>query len=45
MSFIESGNSRIVLDKIRKGSVSSHMVFVYEDVYREKMWDSNAEDA
>ena len=45
MSFIESGNSRIVLDKIRKGLVSSHTAFVYEDVCREKMWDLNAEDA
>jgi hypothetical protein len=45
MSFIESGNSRIVLDKIRKGLVTSHTAFVYEDVCREKMWDLNAEDA
>ena len=44
MSFIESGNSRIVLDKIRKGLVTSHTAFVYEDVCREKMWDLNAED-
>lgn len=45
MSFIESGNSRIVLDKIRKGLVTSHTAFVYEDVCREKMWDLNAEGA
>lgn len=45
MSFIESGNSRIVLDKIRKGLVTGHTAFVYEDVCREKMWDLNAEDA
>lgn len=44
MSFIESNNSRIVLDKIRKGLISSHTAFVYEDVCREKMWDLNAED-
>jgi len=44
MSFIESGNSRIVMDKIRKGLVTSHTAFVYEDVCREKMWDLNAED-
>ena len=30
MSFIESGNSRIVLDKIRKGLVTSHTAFVYK---------------
>ncbi len=45
MSFIESGNSQIVLDKIRKGLVTSHIAFVYEDVCREKMWDLNADDA
>lgn len=43
MSFVESGNSRIVLDKIRKGLVTSHTAFVYEDVCREKMWDLNAD--
>ena len=45
MSFIESGNSRIVLDKIRKGLVTSHTAFVYEDVCREKMWDLNGDGA
>ena len=45
MSFIESGNSRIVLDKIRKGLVTSHTAFVYEDICREKMWDLNGLDA
>ena len=45
MSFIESGNSRIVLDKIRKGLVTSHTAFVYEDVCLEKMWDLNGLDA
>lgn len=45
MSFIESGNSRIVLDKIRKGLVTSHIAFVYEDVCREKMWDLNGDGA
>ncbi|MCI8638331.1 MAG: ATP-binding protein [Coprococcus sp.] len=35
-SFIESGNSRIVMDKIRKGVLSSHTAFVYEDICREK---------
>ena len=43
MSFVESGNSQIVLDKIRKGLVTSHTAFVYEDVCREKMWDLNAD--
>ncbi len=44
MSFIESGNSRIVMNKIRKGLISGHTAFVYEDVCRERMWDLNAED-
>lgn len=45
MSFIESGHSRIVMNKIRKGLVSNHIAFVYEDVCREKMWELNACDA
>lgn len=43
MSFIESGNSRIVMDKIRKGLTTHHTAFVYEDVCRERMWNLNAE--
>ncbi|MCH5212436.1 MAG: ATP-binding protein [Oscillospiraceae bacterium] len=42
LSFIESGNSRIVMDKIRKGLISRQTAFVYEDVCREKMWELNA---
>ena len=45
MSFIESGNSTIVLDKIRKSMVSGHTAFVYEDVCREQMWKLNANGA
>lgn len=43
-SFIESGNGRIVMNKIRKSLVSGHIAYVYEDVCRERMWDLNAED-
>ena len=43
--FIESGHSRIVMNKIHKGLVTNHIGFVYEDVCRERMWDLNAEDA
>lgn len=43
-SFIESGNSRIVMSKIQKSLVSAHTAYVYEDVCRERMWDLNAED-
>ena len=44
MSFIESGNSRIVMDKIRKVLITNHTAFVYEDVCRERLWELNAED-
>lgn len=44
LSFIESGNTHIVMDKIKKGLISSHTSFVYEDVCREHMWELNAED-
>lgn len=43
MSFLESGNGRIVMDKIRKGLITNHTAFVYEDVCREQMWELNAE--
>lgn len=45
MSFIESGHSRVVMNKIRKGLVSNHIGFVYENVCHERMWELNAEDA
>ncbi len=44
LSFIESGNGEIVLSKIRKGLISNHTAFVYEDICREKMWQLNAEE-
>lgn len=44
-SFIESGHSRIVVEKIRRSLVSSHISFVYKDVCRERMWQLNAENA
>ena len=43
MSFLESGNSEIVMTKIRNGLVSNQIAFVYEDICREKMWHLNAE--
>ena len=45
MSFIESGHSRIVMNKIKKSLVRNHIAFVYEDVCKERMWELNAEDA
>ncbi|MCR5608832.1 MAG: AAA family ATPase [Lachnospiraceae bacterium] len=41
-SFIESGNSNIVLNKIKNSLVSNHIAFIYEDICREKMWELNA---
>lgn len=45
MSFIESGHSRIVMNKIRNSLVKNHIAFVYEDVCKERMWALNAEGA
>ena len=45
MSFIESGHSQVVMDKIRKDFTGSHTAFVYEDVCRERMWEQNANGA
>lgn len=44
-SFIESGHTRMVMNKIRKNLVSGHVAYVYEDVCREAMWELNADDA
>ena len=44
LSFIESGNTAIVMNKIKKGFISNQVSFVYEDICREKMWEMNAED-
>ncbi len=45
MSFLESGNTQIVMDKIRKGFISNQVSFVYEDICRQKMWQMNANHA
>ena len=45
LSFLESGNEDIVMDKIRKGFVKNHAAFVYEDVCRAQMWELNAAEA
>lgn len=44
MSFIESGHSRMAMDKIRKNLVSGHIAYVYEDICRERLWELNADD-
>lgn len=43
MSFIESGHSSIVINKIKQSLVKNHIAFVYEDVCKERMWELNAE--
>ena len=45
MSFIESGHSRIVMNKIKNSLLKNHIAFVYEDVCKERMWNLNAEGA
>lgn len=44
MSFIESGHSQLVMNKIRKSLVKNHVAFVYEDICKERMWELNADD-
>ena len=45
LSFLESGNNRIVMDKIKQGFIPHQVSCVYEDVCREKMWEMNADNA
>ena len=45
MSFIESGHSGIVMDKIHRGLPTSHIGFVYEDICQERMWELNVNNA
>jgi len=44
LSFLESGNTEIVMKKIEKGFISGQVSFVYEDVCRHKMWKMNADE-
>ncbi len=44
LSFLESRNEHIVLDKIKKRFLSGQVSFVYEDICREKMWQMNADE-
>lgn len=44
MSFIESGHSTVVMNKIKKSLIRSHIAFIYEDVCKEQMWELNASD-
>jgi len=42
--YIESGNAKTAMQKIRANFIDSHAAFVYEDVCIEKMWRLNAEN-
>lgn len=42
LSFLESGNTQFVMEKIKKGFISGQVSFVYEDICRLKMWQMNA---
>ena len=41
-SFLESGHSEIVMQKIKNSLIKNQTSFVYEDVCKEKMWELNA---
>lgn len=45
ISFIESGNSAFVMNKIRNHIIDAHVAFVYEDICREAMWELNAKNS
>lgn len=45
MSFIESGNKRTVLNKIKANLIDAHIAYVYEDVCRGYMWELCAQGA
>lgn len=42
ISFIESDNNDIVMNKIKENFIDSHVSYVYEDICIEKMWELNA---
>lgn len=44
LSFLESGNTEIVMNKIKKRFISGQVSFVYEDICRNKMWQMNANE-
>lgn len=43
LSYIESGNEMIAMEKIRKNFMDNHVSFVYEDICIEEMWRLNAD--
>ena len=43
MGFIESGNTAIVMNKLKENFIDKHVSFIYENVCIEKLWNINAE--
>ena len=43
-NYIESGNAKLVMNKIKANLIDSHIAYVYEDICIEKMWQLNALD-
>lgn len=43
MGFIESGNTAIVMNKLKENFIDKHVSFIYENVCIEKLWNMNAE--
>lgn len=43
ISFIESDNVDIVMNKIKDNFIDNHVSYVYEDICIEKMWELNAD--
>ncbi len=44
LSFIESGNKELALNKIRANFIDRHVSYVYEDICIEALWKMNAEE-
>ncbi|MBP1924237.1 AAA+ ATPase superfamily predicted ATPase [Sedimentibacter acidaminivorans] len=42
LSFIESGNDGLAMDKIRNNLIDRHVSYIYEDVCIEEMWNLNS---
>ena len=43
MGFIESGNTAIVMNKLKENFIDKHVSFIYENLCIEKLWNINAE--
>lgn len=41
LSYIETNNEQVVLDKIKNNFVDNHVSYIYEQICREKAWEFN----